>query len=50
MKKILKISQKSNSGVVSKALGCTAHSGFCSATVNKMPLKQANVQKKSKKN
>lgn len=48
MKKILKISQKSNSGITAKALGCTSHSGFCTSTINKMPLKQANVKKATK--
>lgn len=48
MKKILKISQKTTSGIAAKALGCTSNSGFCTTTINKMPLKQAKVSKKSK--
>lgn len=49
MKKILKIAQKSNSGIFAKALGCSAHSGYCSPAANKMPLRQAFVPKSNKK-
>ena len=49
MKKILKISQKSNYGISAKALGCTSNSGFCTTEINKMPIKQANVKKSTKK-